>query len=68
MSGTLDGEEGFDVFGLPYRLVKSCPLLVLKAFRLLTTRCWRFGVLSVSSLNSGGSVFPMLDGVMAIKR
>ena len=38
------------------------------SFRLLTIHCWRFGILSMSSLNSGGSVFPTLDGVMAIKR
>ena len=30
----------------------------LRLFRLLTTRFWRFGILSVSPLNSGGSVFP----------
>ena len=38
----------------------------LRLFRLLTTRFWRFGILSVSPLNSGGSVLPTLDGVMAI--
>ena len=37
------------------------------SFHLLAIRYWRFGTLSVSSLNSGGSVFPTLDGVMAIK-
>ena len=40
----------------------------LRLFRLLTTCFWRFGILSVSPLNYGGSVFPTLDGVMAIKR
>ena len=38
----------------------------LGLFRLLTTRFWRFGILSVSPLNSGGSVLPTLDGVMEI--
>ena len=38
----------------------------LGLFPLLTTRFWRFGILSVSPLNSGGSVLPTLDGVMAI--
>ena len=40
--------------------------LRLRLFHLLTTRFWRFGILSVSPLNSGGSVLPTLDGVMAI--
>ena len=40
----------------------------LRLFRLLTTCFWRFGILSVSPLNSGGFVFPTLDGVMAIKQ
>ena len=40
----------------------------LRLFRLLTTHFWRFGILSVSPLNSGGFVFPTLDGVMAIKQ
>ena len=40
----------------------------LRLFRLLTTCFWRFGILSMSPLNSGGFVFPTLDGVMAIKR
>ena len=35
-------------------------------FRLLTTRLLPFGILSVSPLNSGSSVLPTLDGVMAI--
>ena len=39
----------------------------LGLFRLLTTRFWRFGIQSVSSLNSGDSVLPTLDGVMVIK-
>ena len=38
----------------------------LGLFCLLTTRFWCFGILSVSPLNSGGSVLPTLDGVMAI--
>ena len=38
----------------------------LRLFRLLTTRFWRFGILSVSPLNYGDSVLPTLDGVMAI--
>ena len=38
----------------------------LGLFRLLTTCFWHFGILSVSPLNSGGSVLPTLDGVMAI--
>ena len=38
----------------------------LRLFRLLTTHFWRFGILSMSPLNSGGSVLPTLDGVMAI--
>ena len=62
------GEEGFDVFELPHWLVKSCHLLALKAFRLLTTCFWCFGILSVSPLNSDGFAFPTLDGVMAIKQ
>ena len=45
-----------------------CLLLAFKAFCLLMTRCWRFGTLNVSSLNSDGSMFPTLDSVMAIKR
>ena len=32
LSGPSDGEEGFDVFGLPHRLVKSCHLLAFRAF------------------------------------
>ena len=39
----------------------------LRLFRLLTTRFWRFGILSMSPLNFGGSMLPTLDGVMAIK-
>ena len=35
-------------------------------FRLLKTRFWHFGILSVSPLNSGSSVLPTLDGVMVI--
>ena len=35
-------------------------------FRLLTTNFWHFGILSMSPLNSGGSVLPTLNGVMAI--
>ena len=38
----------------------------LRLFRLLMTRFWRFGILSVSPLNSGGFVLPTLNGVMAI--
>ena len=38
----------------------------LGLFRLLTTRFWRFSILSVSPLNSGGSMLPTLDDVMAI--
>ena len=38
----------------------------LELFRLLMTRFWCFGILSVSSLNFGGSVLPTLDGVMVI--
>ena len=38
----------------------------LGLFHLLTTRFWRFGILSVSPLNSGGSVLPTLDDVMVI--
>ena len=38
----------------------------LELFHLLTTHFWRFGILSVSSLNSGGSVLPTLDGVIVI--
>ena len=38
----------------------------LRLFRLLTTRFWCFGILNVSPLNSGDSVLPTLDGVMAI--
>ena len=38
----------------------------LRLFRLLTTRFWHFGILSVSPLNYGDSVLPTLDGVMAI--
>ena len=34
----------------------------LGLFRLLMTRFWRFGILSVSPLNSGGSELPTLDG------
>ena len=40
--------------------------LRLRLFHLLTTRFWRFSILSVSPLNSGGSMLPTLDGVMAI--
>ena len=40
----------------------------LGLFRLLTTRFWRFGILNVSPLNSGGSVLPTLDNVMAIQQ
>ena len=32
MFGSSDGEEGFDVFGLPHRHVKSCHLLAFRAF------------------------------------
>ena len=38
----------------------------LGLFRLLTTRFWQFSILSVSPLNSGGSILPTLDDVMAI--
>ena len=38
----------------------------LGLFPLLTTRFWRFDILSVSPLNSGGSVLLTLDYVMAI--
>ena len=66
LSGSSDGDKGFDVLGVPYRLVKSCHLLALGPFRLLMTRFWHFGIQSVSSLNSDGSVLPTLDGVMVI--
>ena len=66
MSGSSDEEEGFDVLGVPYRLVKSCHLLASGLFRLPTTHLWRFGIQSVSSLNYGGFMLPTLDGVMVI--
>ena len=37
-------------------------------FCLPKTHFWRFSIQSKSSLNSGGSVLPTLDGVMVIQR
>ena len=45
-------------------LVKSYLLSVLEPFRLSKARSWRFNIWGASSLNSGGSVLPTLDGVM----
>ena len=38
----------------------------LGLFHLLMTHFWRFNIQSASSLNSGSSVLPTLDGVMVI--
>ena len=37
---------------------------MLEPFRLFKACYWRFGIWGVSSLNSGDSVLPTLDGVM----
>ena len=63
-----DEEEGLDVLRPSSWLVKSYPPLVSGPFRLSKACFWHFGIRGASSLNSGGSVLPTLDGMMVIQR
>ena len=49
-------------------LVKSYPPSVSEPFRFPKAHFWYFGIRGASSFNSGSSVLPTLDGVMAIQR
>ena len=68
VSSSSGGEEGFNVLGPSSWLVKSYPPLVLGPFHLSKARFWPFGIQGASSLNSGSSVLPTLDGVMVIQQ